>query len=65
MSDRSAMRDSPATGDRPATARRGTPVVLRVDVAGMHRAGHAFYRAANGVWLTASVPPEWIDADKG
>ena len=41
-------------------ARRGAPVVLRVDAAGMHRAGHAFYRAANGVWLTATVPPQWI-----
>jgi putative RNA 2'-phosphotransferase len=42
-------------------ARRGHPVVLRVDAAGMHRAGHPFYRAANGVWLTDHVPPQWID----
>ena len=41
-------------------ARRGAPVILRVDAAGMHRAGHAFYRAANGVWLTAAVPAQWI-----
>jgi putative RNA 2'-phosphotransferase len=34
--------------------------VLVVDAAGMHRAGHPFYRAANGVWLTRSVPPEWL-----
>jgi putative RNA 2'-phosphotransferase len=40
--------------------RRGVPVVLTVDAAGMHRAGYAFYRAANGVWLTDRVPPEWI-----
>lgn len=46
-------------------ARRGTPVILRVDAAGMHRAGHAFYRAANGVWLTDAVPPQWIDAENG
>lgn len=43
-------------------ARRGTPVILRVDAAGMHRAGQAFFRAANGVWLTASVAPQWIDS---
>ena len=43
-------------------ARRGAPVILRVDAAGMHRAGHDFYRAANGVWLTAAVAPEWIDS---
>lgn len=42
-------------------ARRGTPVILRVDAAGMHRAGHTFFRAANGVWLTTAVPPQWID----
>jgi putative RNA 2'-phosphotransferase len=42
-------------------ARRGTPVILRIDAAGMHRAGHTFFQAANGVWLTAAVPPQWID----
>jgi putative RNA 2'-phosphotransferase len=26
----------------------------------MHRAGHRFYRSANGVWLTDAVPPEFI-----
>jgi putative RNA 2'-phosphotransferase len=41
-------------------ARRGEPVVLRVDAGGMHARGHLFYRAANGVWLTDRVPPEWI-----
>jgi putative RNA 2'-phosphotransferase len=41
-------------------ARRGTPVILRVDAAGMHAAGRLFYRAANGVWLTDHVPARWI-----
>ena len=41
-------------------ARRGRPVVLRVDATGMHAAGHEFFRAANGVWLTARVPPGYI-----
>jgi putative RNA 2'-phosphotransferase len=41
-------------------ARRGRPVVLRIDAAGMHAAGHEFFRAANGVWLTARVPPGYI-----
>jgi putative RNA 2'-phosphotransferase len=35
-------------------------VVLTIDAAGMHRSGAVFYRAANGVWLTDRVPPEWI-----
>ncbi|GIJ36597.1 RNA 2'-phosphotransferase [Micromonospora sediminimaris] len=41
-------------------ARRGDPVVLTVDAAGMHRRGFVFYRAVNGVWLTGHVPPGWI-----
>ena len=40
--------------------RHGKPVVLVVDTAAMHRDGFAFYRAANGVWLTDGVPPEYL-----
>jgi putative RNA 2'-phosphotransferase len=45
---------------RTVGARRGKPVVLRVDAAGMAATGHAFQVSANGVWLTASVPPEYL-----
>jgi putative RNA 2'-phosphotransferase len=38
-------------------ARREAPVILTVDAAAMHAAGHAFYQAANGDWLTDHVPP--------
>ncbi|MFF4549564.1 RNA 2'-phosphotransferase [Streptomyces sp. NPDC001435] len=41
-------------------ARRGRPVVLTVDAAAMHRAGHVFHISANGVWLTKAVPPEYL-----
>jgi putative RNA 2'-phosphotransferase len=41
--------------------RHGRPVVLRVAAGRMHRAGHAFYRSDNGVWLTGAVPPDAID----
>lgn len=41
-------------------ARRGRPVVLTVDAGATHRAGHVFYVSANGVWLTAAVPPEHL-----
>jgi putative RNA 2'-phosphotransferase len=41
-------------------ARRGDPVVLRVAAGPMHAAGHTFYLAANGVWLTATVPPAYL-----
>lgn len=46
-------------------ARRGRPVVLRVDAAGMAAAGHEFFRAANGVWLTAAVPPAFLEGPGG
>jgi putative RNA 2'-phosphotransferase len=50
---------------RTVGARRGEPVVLRVDAAGMHAAGALFYRATNGVWLTDRVPPERLSVDPG
>jgi putative RNA 2'-phosphotransferase len=37
-------------------ARRGRPVVLRVDAAAMAAEGAAFTRSANGVWLVDVVP---------
>ncbi|WP_343046148.1 RNA 2'-phosphotransferase [Nonomuraea typhae] len=40
--------------------RRGVPVVLVVDAAGMHATGHPFYRSANGVWLADHVPPAFL-----
>ena len=40
--------------------RRGEPVVLEVDAAGAHAAGHEFRRASNGVWLADSVPPAYL-----
>jgi putative RNA 2'-phosphotransferase len=41
-------------------ARRGQPIVLAINAAAMHHAGHEFYQASNGVWLTAHVPPDQI-----
>ena len=40
--------------------RHGRPVVLRVNTAAMHADGLIFWRADNGVWLTATVPPEYL-----
>ncbi len=45
---------------RTVGARRGKPVILRIDAAAMAAAGHAFQVSANGVWLTASVPPPYV-----
>lgn len=41
-------------------ARRGKPVILTIQAARMHDAGHVFYCSENGVWLVDSVPPEFI-----
>ena len=41
--------------------RHGRPVVLSVRAGEMWSRGNAFFRAANGVWLTATVPPEFIE----
>ena len=41
---------------RAVGARRGRPVVLRVDAAGMTAEGAVFTRSENGVWLTDAVP---------
>ena len=40
--------------------RRGEPVVLRIDAAGLAARGQDFFVSANGVWLTAAVPAEFI-----
>jgi putative RNA 2'-phosphotransferase len=45
---------------RKVGARRGKPVVLKVDAGGMYRDGHRFFLAANGVWLTGAVPPGYL-----
>jgi putative RNA 2'-phosphotransferase len=40
--------------------RHGSPVVFAVDAAAMRRAGHSFFRWANGVWLVEHVPPAYL-----
>ncbi|MGW4127895.1 RNA 2'-phosphotransferase [Amycolatopsis japonica] len=45
---------------RTVGARRGVPVLLAVDAREMTAAGHEFQVSANGVWLTAAVPPEFL-----
>ena len=45
---------------RTVGARRGRPVILRIDAAAMSAAGHTFQVSANQVWLTASVPPPYL-----
>lgn len=41
-------------------ARRGKPLILTIDSRSMHQDGFMFYRSENGVWLTDSVPANYI-----
>lgn len=45
---------------RTVGARHGKPVILAVQAKKMHDSGYNFYRSANGVWLTESVPAEYL-----
>lgn len=45
---------------RKVGARRGRPIILKIDAAAMAAAGHEFRVSANGVWLVPEVPPEFI-----
>ncbi|MGK5675537.1 RNA 2'-phosphotransferase [Micromonospora sp. URMC 106] len=49
-----------ATARQVGARRRGEVVILTVDAAAMARDGHAFYRSANGVWLTDAVPARYL-----
>ena len=42
-------------------SRRGKPIILSLRTGDMHRAGFTFHCSKNGVWLTDSVPTEYID----
>jgi len=46
-------------------ARRGTPVILAVDAATMHRKSFQFFRSGNGVWLAEHVPPRYLSLTSG
>ena len=46
-------------------ARHGKPVIFRVDTAALTKAGYLFYCAANGVWLTDEIPPEFLQLCEG
>jgi putative RNA 2'-phosphotransferase len=41
--------------------RHGKPASLRIRAREMQAAGHSFYLSENGVWLTESVPVEFIE----
>ena len=42
-------------------SRRGTPIILSVRSGEMQRKGFEFFQSKNGVWLTDTVPAEYIE----
>ena len=40
--------------------RRGKAIILEVNARAMNTDGYVFYLSENGVWLTDSVPPQYI-----
>ena len=40
--------------------RHGEPVVFKVKAKDMYAAGYKFYQSVNGVWLTKSVPVQYL-----
>jgi len=45
---------------RTVGARHGRPVIFQIDAATMAAAGTKFYCSDNGVWLTDTVPPQFL-----
>lgn len=41
-------------------ARRGKPMILKVDAGTMHAHGYQFFLSVNGVWLTEWVPANFL-----
>ena len=48
------------TAEMVAGRRTGETTILEVAAARMAAEGYAFFRSANGVWLTDSVPPRFL-----
>ncbi|MBX3222986.1 MAG: RNA 2'-phosphotransferase [Labilithrix sp.] len=44
-----------------ARRRAGVTLILRVRAGAMHADGHAFFLSRNGVWLTETVPPAYLE----
>lgn len=42
-------------------ARHGKPVIFKVDTAAMLKKNFEFFVSENGVWLTDSIPPEFLE----
>lgn len=50
---------------RQVGARHGRPVVLEVAAGSMQADGHRFFQPAASVWMTETVPPEYLRQETG
>lgn len=50
---------------RTVGSRHGRPIVLAVDASAMRQVGHDFYHSDNDVWLTDSVPAQYLQRHGG
>jgi putative RNA 2'-phosphotransferase len=57
------LTDDPALARLTGARRDSEPAIIRIDAAGAHAAGVVFFQADNGVFLTKSVPPEFLIAE--
>ena len=46
-------------------SRHGKPIILEIKSAEMHKQGHQFFLSSNGVWLTKSIAPKYIQKHAG
>ena len=45
-------------------ARHGKPVIFNVRAGDMYKDGYVFYLSENGVWLTKTVSPEYLEREQ-
>ena len=60
MSRHHVHLSSDITTAKKVGSRRGYPVVFQVDALAMSKDNYIFYCTDNGVWLTESVPPQYL-----
>ncbi len=52
------------SSDKPSAkqvgSRHGKPVILEIDAGQAYRDGHTFYQSDAGIWLTDTIPPDYI-----
>ena len=48
------------TAQKVAARRKGNSIIYKIFALDMYEAGYIFYQSKNGVWLTETVPPQFL-----